>query len=660
MSTRRLRLETAASGSLPNENEETVESTGRLQQNKRELRPRQPLHQLRPNIPATVVDVHTSRSHGSDQATGILGPAIETSAGQHNKQESLATRDSLATGEVQATEHGGSQCQDPASKQQGSRPGPSSGHVAGAARHVSEAGAQGSRPSSLVMDNDYFELTISTTALPKVSPFFVMHYCESHLNMHCTAWQDKRMIQVASDPVMVLACVPDLAARQRLVDQINSTDRLWVAASSIMKRRTLIRGNQSISGDDLAQALVAVGICTVVIVRYGHKCLLGSVARLFDLIVPSAPHVVHYVDWGINIALPADKAAAMMFKAKRNIGAVEGGDPILRATRVIIHPMFIPLSQPWMAGHGSLEICLERPEGATTWMERILIYPRIMHAIKASSSIKFGAMPRTTRGMQTRVGALETMAGEVSSMLGHDQPAADGNSQQEAKCGARIEARVASFGRPDPQNVPGLVAVQTLQHISQLLVRGQAIEASGIDVVMVSAERYFLPLRHALTCVREQRIFTGRLSGDSTHLQHCVMADLQSMFGIYNSELKDMYGKVENVWIPPPASMAHLPPPPMLAEAGDHRNGIPPDFLQLMHAQPAKFATLRNIAGSGFLVPHPRANRMRDVSSRADCRLAPRRTSSSSTDLHRGSGCAPSLPGGHLHQRAGRAQGAAS
>ena len=121
------------------------------------------------------------------------------------------------------------------------------------------------------MDNDYLELTISTVALPKVSLFFSLHYNESHLNRHCAVWQNSRMIQLASDPVMVLAHVPDLAARQKLVGQINDAHRVWVASSGVQKRRTLIRGNQTISGDDLARALVATGISNVVIVRYGAE-----------------------------------------------------------------------------------------------------------------------------------------------------------------------------------------------------------------------------------------------------------------------------------------------------------------------------------------------------------------------------------------------------
>jgi len=468
------------------------------------------------------------------------------------------------------------------------------------------------------IDNDYFELTIATAALPEVSPFFVMHYCESHLNLHCVAWQDRRMIQVASDPVLVLACVADLEARQRLVDEINGTRRLWVAANGILKRRTLIRGNQSISGDDLARALIAVGASTVVIVRYGHKCLLASVARLFDLVSGPMPNVVHYVDWGINISVPAEEATVVMFKANRNKSPIEFGGLLLRATRIVVHPLFVPLSQPWTAGHGSLEICLERPDGAATWIERILVYPRIMHAIKASSSIKFGAMPRTVFGMRTRAEALQKLADDLSSVFGYDGD--DSGDKRPADSGARIEARVASFGRPDPQNLPELASIRTVRQLSNFLVDAQAILAPGIEEVKLSKERYFQPLQHALACVSEQRIFTGRSSGDTTHMQQCLMADLQSMFGVYSGELKDSYGKVDNVWIPPPASADEQPAPPTLTTAGDHRARIPPEFLQLMQTDAARFATLRSIAGSGFLVPHPRAKRTRDVSSRAECR----------------------------------------
>ena len=277
--------------------------------------------------------------------------------------------------------------------------------------------------------------------------------------------------------------------------------------------------------------------------------------------------------------------------------------------------MFIPLSQQWMAGHGSLEISLERPLGASTWIERVVVYSRSMHAIKALSSVKFGTMPRSAQGLRKRFTVLEALLADLWQLFG-PQPA----GSKPAYCGARWEVTLASLGPPDPKNLPGLAEARTIADISQLLVRGQAIEAPGIEVQQISADHYFRPLQHAMACAREQRIFSGRAANEGTFLQCCAMADLQSMFGIYNPELEDMYGKVQNVWDPPvrPPARSELRLLPCLAVSSfeARRGRVAPEIEEL---PPSKLAILQDIVKYGCLVPHPRAKHSCNVSSRGKC-----------------------------------------
>jgi len=466
-----------------------------------------------------------------------------------------------------------------------------------------------------------------------------MRYAESKLNRHCVAWQDAGFIQVASDPVLVLARV---GSRPDLVAKINSTRRLLVAATGAERRRTLIRGTQSISGDDLARSLGEALVTEVVIVRYGHKSLPSSMAKLFDLVVlrsPAEPAAVHYVDWGANFALPAAEACAMMFKARagwhRPLPPPPGGQlqpRVLAATEVTIHPMFVPLGQRWMEGHGSLEIHLERPRSVTTWIDGIVVYPRTMHAIKALSAIKFGRLPGTVRGMQKRLAALVTLLAELRAWFG----------KAGAECGWRWEFRVASTGRPDPALVPGLLeGLRGIRELSDFLVERGALEEPGIEAVRVPPEQYFRPLQHAMDCVRERGVFAGRSSGKPTAVQQCVMADLQSMFGVYNPQLDRFYGRAENMWYPPPPPVPadeHHSAASTERDVEDHREPtlssvagqtasarlrrrmIPPGIAALAVSEPAKYACLQAIVEYGCLVPHPRAKPEHNVTSRGNRR----------------------------------------
>lgn len=482
-----------------------------------------------------------------------------------------------------------------------------------------------------------------------------MRYAESHLNKHCIAWQDPGFIQVAAEPVLVLARASNRAA---VASKINGTRRLWVAQTGCDRRRTLIRGNQSISGEDLAWSLQEADIPDVVIVRYGQKCLASHVSSLFDLVVPRSRTVVHYVDWGVSFALPAREACSVMFRAKA-ISATSGSEgdddgrdddeddydndddggggnyddrhgttTALQARSVVIHPMFIPLGQRWMEGHGSLEIRLKRPRGASTWVDSIIAYPRTMHAIKALSSINFARLPCTIRGMQQRLKSMTSLLKELQALFG----------QEGAECGWRLEFRVGSFDRPDPDRVPAVAAgLQGVARLSDFLVRSGALAPPGIEMVRITPEQYFRPLQHAMACIQERGVFGGRASDEPTSVQKAVMADLQSMFGVFNPQVARYYGRATNMWYPSmPSDLRRVREPdseepdgsdpdsdrepemPAPEPLAARRRSIPPHIAALADSDPEKYACMKAIVAYGCLVPHPRAKPERNVTSRGN------------------------------------------
>ena len=202
--------------------------------------------------------------------------------------------------------------------------------------------------------------------------------------------------------------------------------------------------------------------------------------------------------------------------------------------------MFIPLSQQWMAGHGSLEISLERPLGASTWIERVVVYSRSMHAIKALSSVKFGTMPRSARGPAEALHRVWRRCWRTSgSCSAHSPPA---RSRPTVAHAGRLLSR--PWGRRIRRPArPGRGSDH--RDISQLLVRGQAIEARASR-----CSRSALPLLpgHCSTPWPVHASSASSLAERPTRGPFCSAVRwliCRGCLGSTTPELEDMYGKVQ-------------------------------------------------------------------------------------------------------------------
>jgi hypothetical protein len=461
-------------------------------------------------------------------------------------------------------------------------PGPARGSSKRCKSAASDSGAPVAAPAADPLDNDYFEILVPVEALPLCSDLFTLGGPLHNVGHSCARWRQagKPWLQVAAQPVTVLAKLRGieegtgrpLDLRQSVIDELNRPNRALVLPPQNAERRRVLLGRyQTVSGIQLCEALLKAGVHEVVFVHYGQKVDAGAAMHMFTKWVTAklaekalsaydlSPDVVNRADWGVNISVPG--IPVVLFKARK---ARHIEKPRHKACRwamptytpvksVKVLPMHIPMLPPSQHDYGWLCIDFEEPcfaAAPTVWVEKLIVYSRHMHMIKARSGVSnWGYLPRTVGGHRTRLEALRTCVSEIMRQV---------QKTENSACGFRIEMRLAAVGIPSDE-IPRIFGLATgsLASVSSFLVQHNVLEAPGIEMSFVSAELFEASVTHILATIDEHGLI-GTSRKLATVTQRELLADAQSQLGIYSPRLQSAYGCSHHLWYGLPA-----PPPPV-------------------------------------------------------------------------------------------------